>query len=286
MAAARAAAVYVTGEIPRAIVPPEPFKHHDGGETVESETIVSGCHVARKRWKGSAHVSTYGRFGTVSAQQARVRDYAKNLIYPAGTQLEQLVIVRPPTSEDGRWHHIAWLENGMQEFDGEGVVTDQPRTAIAIPSRDCAVVVIYNCATGVLGAGHVGVQSLLSKPSSASSDGTVRKLLELVAPRGVDYSKVHAFVTAYITTEHYALPTELLSPFVRRYGEQAVPVKRRALLSLEGVITAQLAVKLPSRNIERWGTCTFADPRLGSYRAERAGIPGKEAQNLTIAVKF
>jgi copper oxidase (laccase) domain-containing protein len=146
--------------------------------------------------------------------------------------------------------------------------------SIAIQSRDCPIVVLWNAATNKLGVVHL------------SRDWLVRTLTttlnQLVAEKRNLHAHTHAWVSPCISAEHFGHATKptIVDEIISLGGEAALkrllpqerypaspwPIDLRAAIRVvlegHGVPAAQVAIS---------NLCTYDDPGLGSYRGGKAG---------------
>lgn len=238
-----------------------------------------GKRIHDKKLNGLAHVGLYGCFGRPWDDVRKTEQFARNLTWDK-SRPNHTVFVRPPvTGDDPGWWSVRHQQEGIEYLECEGVLLTKPHSVAVIPSRDCAVLVLANKLNGRVGATHAGRRSLLSNIAcDACTVGVVSNLLSAVAPVGSDRSQVYAYITAYITPEHFSHNDHsFVEPFIARFGEQVVPDREHHTLDLAKVIELQLTSrKVLPENICRYGKCSYEHPNMGSRRA------GKDGENVVI----
>lgn len=149
--------------------------------------------------------------------------------------------------------------------DCDGLVTDQAGMLLTVVGADCALVLLADEASGVLGACHSGWRGTVANITAK----TIREMQTL----GADPARMAAYVSPCISAEAFEVGEEVASQF------DAATVKRRQEwekphVDLPAAIKRQLE-KEGIQNIEVSNACTASDTsRFYSYRAE-GGTEGR-----------
>jgi copper oxidase (laccase) domain-containing protein len=207
------------------------------------------------------------------------------------THSHGLVIITPPGRDQDENGSVVTLSPHVRfyRYTCDGVVVEAPQgvlpVSIAIQSRDCPIVVLWNSDRQKLGVVHL------------SRDWLVRTLTttlnQLVAGELNLHARTHAWVSPCISPEYFGYETKpTIVDEITKLGGKAArdrllprqlhpaspwPIDLRAAIRVVlegyGVPAAQVVVS---------NLCTYAEPRLGSLRAEKSGEPGKKNQNLVL----
>lgn len=229
-----------------------------------------------------ARVHVYGNASWWSSESSRYQMAQKCL----GGASPTLFTALPPSPENdfaGRFKVDTAEDPGS--YQSEGLVFNRPQGVGITWGRDCYFVVLEHIDTGAVAFAHVGRDSLLIDPACSSTDeGIISHLVQALVPLGGDRSRVVGFVGGGISAHHFPHPNKSdVAHFVRRFRD-SVGVGGR--VNLAKIIISQLVARGVNKNkVYVWDTCSYEDPRLGSYRAERNGVPHKQHQNVFVVYR-
>ena len=154
--------------------------------------------------------------------------------------------------------------------EADAAVTDQPGIAVSVLTADCAPVLLYDAAAGVVGAAHAGWRGALNGVIEAA----VAAMERLGAVRG----QICAAVGPAISQRAYEVGPE----FFERFRSEAAGFERffvpgagdRLRFDLPGFVLHRL--REAGVQAEWTGHCTYQDPaRFYSFRrARHEGAPG------------
>ena len=160
----------------------------------------------------------------------------------------------------------------LNEVEGsEGVVpssdallTSEEDVFLAVSVADCTPVLLYAPDIRVIAAVHAGWRGTEQMITLKA----VRALIE----RGAQPGKIHAFIGASASKEHYEVGIEVATLFDKRHltelPEQA-PAIRKFLLDVKGANFEQLTYTgIPPEQIEVSHLCTIGSPDLHSFRRD------------------
>lgn len=149
----------------------------------------------------------------------------------------------------------------------DGLVTDQAGLLLTVVSADCALVLLADAASGVLGACHSGWRG--------TAADIVGKTVDAMCGLGAEARRVRAWVAPCISVGAFEVGEEVAAHFsgdivVRR------PEWPRPHVDLRAALAAQLrAAGMADERVEFSDACTASDlERFYSYRAE-GGTPGR-----------
>ena len=149
--------------------------------------------------------------------------------------------------------------------DGDGLLTRQPRTPLAVQVADCVPVLLWDPGGGVVAAVHAGWRG--------TARAIVPRALEAMGERaGTDPSNVRAALGPSIGGCCYAVGPEVLEALERVAPAESVRTSSDdgvQRVDLRRVNRAQLVLAgVPDDAIEDVGGCTCCDRRFFSYRRE------------------
>ncbi len=149
----------------------------------------------------------------------------------------------------------------------DGLVTDRTDLLLTVVSADCALVLLADCESGILGAFHSGWRGTVEEISLVTV-GIMRGL-------GARPANIRAYVSPCISSAAFEVGEEVAEQF-----DSAVVLRKpewqRPHVNLKAELHRQLVqAGLNGENIEMDGACTASDTkRFYSYRAE-GGTSGR-----------
>ena len=164
-------------------------------------------------------------------------------------------------------NEVAIVQKGGHVPAHDALVTDQPGLLLTVLSADCALILLTDPETGILGACHSGWRGTVAN--------IVQHTVDTMTTLGAIPERMRAYVSPCIGTEAFEVGEEVAAEF-----EPLVVVRRpewpRPHVDLKRVLARQLyAAGLPEVQTELDGACTASDTtRFYSYRAE-GGTPGR-----------
>lgn len=140
---------------------------------------------------------------------------------------------------------------------------------VAMQTRDCPVIVLFNTKTGTFACVH-GMRDLLAPDREGNN--LLSRTLDLVAPRLNERPHVQLYATAGISAANFPNRPEKAEPFLSRYGERVFHEMTGYRLDLFLVAKATVVeMGVPGENCRRDGLCTVDAKWLGSLRANKPG---------------
>ncbi|MBP2705833.1 peptidoglycan editing factor PgeF [Microbispora sp. RL4-1S] len=142
----------------------------------------------------------------------------------------------------------------------DGVFTDRPGLGVAVLVADCAPVLLADPAAGLVGGAHSG------RPGTEA--GVVPALVEAMAARGAEPSRMVAAIGPSVCGLCYEVPAELRDRVAARVPETWSATRQGTpALDIRAGIAAQL-VRAGVTDVRHDGRCTIETADLYSYRRE------------------
>jgi YfiH family protein len=171
-----------------------------------------------------------------------------------------------PVASVGQVHgaNVATVRDARHVDAHDGLVTDQTGLLLSVVAADCALVLLADPDSGVVGACHSGWRGTVG--------GIVGETIRTMARLGAVPERTRAYLAPCISTDAFEVGEEVAAQF-----DASVVVRRpewpRPHVDLRADLVRQLA-DAGVTDIEVENGCTVADDRFYSYRAE-GGTPGR-----------
>ena len=162
---------------------------------------------------------------------------------------------------------VATVTAGGHTPEHDGLVTDRAGVLLTTVAADCALVLLADPASGVVGACHSGWRGTVA--------GVLARTVAAMEVLGTDARGLHAYVGPCISAERFEVGEEVAAQFAPE-----VVVRReewlRPHVDLKAELSRQLrALGVPDAQTEIADGCTMTETdRYYSYRAE-GGTPGR-----------
>lgn len=175
----------------------------------------------------------------------------------------------PAVASVGQVHKsdVVTVQDGGHVPDHDGLVTDRPDLLLTVISADCALLLLADPQTGVLGACHAGWRGTVA--------GVLGQTVGAMQTLGADPGRTRAYLSPCISAEAFEVGEEVAAHFqddevLRR------PEWPRPHVDLKAVLARQLReAGIRDAHVEIDPACTATDlDRFYSYRAE-GGTPGR-----------
>ena len=156
-------------------------------------------------------------------------------------------------------NRVRSVSQGGTYPETDGLVTVIPGLTLAIQVADCAAVLLWDDANGVIGALHAGWRG-------AAGDIVPRGIEEMVK-QGADTAKIKAFVSPCIALRNFEVGPEVAVQFPADFVDEEN--YRKPHVDLKGFLENQLLeAGLNPSHIEIRPECTIDDENFYSYRRE------------------
>jgi polyphenol oxidase len=144
--------------------------------------------------------------------------------------------------------------------DTDGLVTTEPRLALAVLSADCVPVLLADARAGVVAAVHAG--------RVGAQRGIVARAVEAMAAAGAHRDDISVLLGPAVSGPNYEVPEEMAAAVEAALpGSRTTTPKGTPALDLRIGIARQLT-KLGIDAIDFDPRCTVADRSLFSYRRD------------------
>ena len=162
---------------------------------------------------------------------------------------------------------VATVEAGGHTTEHDGLVTDRPGVLLTTVAADCALVLLADPASGVVGACHSGWRGTVA--------GVLAETVGSMAALGAEPERMRAYVAPCISTEAFEVGEEVAAAFPPEVVARR-PEWPRPHVDLRAALSRQLqALGIPEVHTEIARSCTMTETdRFYSYRAE-GGTPGR-----------
>lgn len=162
---------------------------------------------------------------------------------------------------------VATVTSGGHTPDHDGLVTDRAGLLLTTVAADCALVILAEPASGVIGACHSGWRGTVA--------GVLARTVDAMSALGADARGLRAYVSPCISAERFEVGEEVADQFAPEVVVRR-PEWPRPHVDLKADLTRQLrSLGVAERHIEIADGCTMAETdRFYSYRAE-SGTPGR-----------
>lgn len=242
-------------------------------------------------------VATYGNRSSLRTRTGLdgANHLLDHLLFPPGVPHRFFVVPPAPLLRPEEAQHVRRILVIKNQLNAElyprqwpiiadAIVVLEPYlAAVVMQSRDCHRVIITDAQTGA--AAMVHAMRNLHQPT-ADRQGILEETAEHLLRHGSRPENLHVLICSGISAEHFSHQrAEDVRYFSARFGSRVITCERERRLDLVKVSRLTLeALGVPPQHISHDGLCTYRDPRLGSYRAEKAGKPNKNGQNLACLV--
>ena len=207
-----------------------------------------------------------------------------------GADKEKICVMVPASGQSAVHFQKMLPAYGTTRLDdrtwADAVWTQDPMTAIILPTADCQSVVIKNLVTGMLVVAHGGKPAMTPGHIVPRSDWNILDLCIVKAIENADPTNLQIYVTGAISGDNYRhddqAGQQAIKPFLQMYGKDVfVGDPAEGCLDLFSV-TKHVAERhsIPLDQVTSDGSCTFTHPNLTSYR--KNDQPQK--RNITIVV--
>jgi polyphenol oxidase len=144
--------------------------------------------------------------------------------------------------------------------DTDGLVTTEPRLALAVLSADCVPVLLADARAGVVAAVHAG--------RVGAQRGIVARAVEAMAAAGAHRDDISVLLGPAVSGPNYEVPEEMAAAVEATLpGSRTTTAKGTPALDLRVGIARQLT-KLGIGAIDTDPRCTVVDRSLFSYRRD------------------
>jgi YfiH family protein len=144
--------------------------------------------------------------------------------------------------------------------DADGLVTTQPRLALAVITADCVPVLLSDARAGVVAAVHAG--------RVGAQKGVVARAVEAMVARGAHLEDVSVLLGPAVSGRNYEVPDAMADEVEAAVpGSRTTTARGTAGLDLRAGIARQLT-ELGISAISVDPRCTVDDPNLFSHRRE------------------
>src|SRR5690606_36475055 len=164
--------------------------------------------------------------------------------------------------------------------EGDALVTNQPQTLIVVRTADCVPVLLYEKATGVVGAVHAGWRGAVAGIVTE----TIRTCVEHFTSK---VEQMHVAIRPSIGPCCYEVDEPVIQPLQDRYpgwpDVLRLTSKGKGILDLKQLIHCQVrASGIPENHIGRVDHCTHCREDLFySYRRE-GGVMGTMCSGIML----
>ncbi|MDT5175908.1 MAG: purine-nucleoside/S-methyl-5-thioadenosine phosphorylase / adenosine deaminase, partial [Mycobacterium sp.] len=142
--------------------------------------------------------------------------------------------------------------------DADGLVTANPRLALAVVTADCVPVLMSDARAGVVAAVHAG--------RVGTQKGVVARALDAMVAKGAHAEDVAVFLGPAVSGRNYEVPDDMAAEVEAAVpGSRTTTARGTAGLDLRAGITRQLT-ELGITAIDVDPRCTVDDPNLFSHR--------------------
>jgi YfiH family protein len=142
--------------------------------------------------------------------------------------------------------------------DADGLVTTNPRLALAVVTADCVPVLMSDARAGVVAAVHAG--------RVGTQKGVVARALDAMVAKGAHAEDVAVFLGPAVSGRNYEVPDDMAAEVEAAVpGSRTTTARGTAGLDLRAGITRQLT-ELGITAIDVDPRCTVDDPNLFSHR--------------------
>ncbi|WP_412061617.1 peptidoglycan editing factor PgeF [Rubrivirga sp. IMCC45206] len=172
-----------------------------------------------------------------------------------------------PVASVGQVHgnDVAVVDAPVRVEAHDGLVTATPGLVLSVVAADCAVVLLADAESGVVGACHSGWRGTVA--------GIVGETVAAMAGLGAEPARMRAYLGPCISTEAFEVGEEVAAAFPDAVVERR-PEWPRPHVDLKAELGRQLA-EAGVGDIETSPGCTVRDgDRFFSYRAQ-SGTPGR-----------
>ncbi|NBB86746.1 MAG: peptidoglycan editing factor PgeF [Bacteroidetes bacterium] len=188
--------------------------------------------------------------------EARVEENRRRALAPLGFTPEAMAIA-------GQVHGTRVQTARTSGFYAatDGLVTDRPGVLLSFTAADCAVVLLADPVTGVVGGCHAGWRG--------AAAGIVAETVEQLAALGAQPSRCWAYISPCISVDHFEVGEEVAAQFDAAHVHRPLGAPR-PFVDLKGALQHQLTeAGLVADTIEVDPQCTFAaTDTFFSHRAE------------------
>ncbi len=211
---------------------------------------------------GGVSTGLYQSLNTNQKSQDNPQNIQKNLeIIAAHFQLSGTNLLLLNQGISG---HVAFAEQASQyQITADGIVTTSPNILLGINTADCAPVLFFDEADGVIGAAHAGWRGALA--------GVVENTVKTMCEHGAHVGSIHAAVGPCLQQKSFECMDDMRQAFLQadadnyRWFEKGVD-DQHFQFNLEGYIVHKLE-KLHLASISASGIDTFeATGDFFSYR--------------------
>ncbi len=203
----------------------------------------------------------------------------ESLLWAKTHNSELAHVVLPPSDAHGPGFQSVVKDSSDFCVFADGMEVPEKK-AVAIASGDCPIVVAYNPDNHKLAIAHAGRAALTPTSCKACRFNVIAPLLQKVAERGTDPSRVLIYVTAGICGhcfQHEQPEAQgLLTPFQEKYPRAIVG--KYGLDLFEVIRASCLERGVKAKNITHDGLCTKEHEQLASHRC------GDKRRNLTVVL--